>query len=72
MDTVKATLEIIYLLNDVFYGYEDFKNWPDNAKLFYSRVAALIGGIIVETNLTPEQLKRIIEESDLYEPRRKN
>jgi hypothetical protein len=41
------TLEVIYQINMLFYGYEDKDSWPESAKLFYNRMATVFAKIVV-------------------------
>ena len=60
--SVKNTLEVIYLMNELFYGYEGKSDWPESAKLFYDRMVVAFAKVIVGTGVKPDELKRILEE----------
>ena len=58
-----ATLEAIYLLNEVFYAHPDLNEWPESAKQFRVRMIAIVGRLIHASRLSPEEVKRILEET---------
>jgi hypothetical protein len=45
------TLEVIYQINMLFYGYEDKDSWPESAKLFYNRMATVFAKIVIGSGM---------------------
>ena len=59
--SVKNTLEVIYLMNELFYGYEGKADWPESAKLFYDRMAVVFAKLVIHSGINAEELKRVLE-----------
>lgn len=60
--SVRNTLEVMYLMSELFYGYEDKSDWPESAKLFYDRMAVAFVKLVIGSGLTVDELKKILEE----------